>query len=70
MDGMDKLLGTFDKDFTGLSFVNLVDLTHFTGIAAIRKDTEKLWKNLTRGFPKFSKNESGRLAYHYCRPRQ
>lgn len=25
MDGMDKLIDTFDMDFTGLSFVNLVD---------------------------------------------
>lgn len=25
MDGMDKLIQTFDRDFTGLSFLNLVD---------------------------------------------
>lgn len=31
MDGMDKLLQTFEKDFTGLSFVNLVDFDALYG---------------------------------------
>ncbi|PLR76381.1 phosphopentomutase [Bacillus sp. V3-13] len=31
MDGMDKLLQTFDIDFTGLSFVNLVDFDALYG---------------------------------------
>jgi phosphopentomutase len=31
MDGMDKLLQTFDMDFTGLSFVNLVDFDALFG---------------------------------------
>jgi phosphopentomutase len=31
MDGMDKLLQSFDKDFTGLSFVNLVDFDALYG---------------------------------------
>jgi phosphopentomutase len=31
MDGMDKLLETFDMDFTGLSFVNLVDFDALFG---------------------------------------
>lgn len=31
MDGMDKLLQTFDMDFTGLSFVNLVDFDALYG---------------------------------------
>ncbi len=31
MDGMDKLLETFDMEFTGLSFVNLVDFDALFG---------------------------------------
>jgi phosphopentomutase len=31
MDGMDKLIETFDMDFTGLSFVNLVDFDALFG---------------------------------------
>jgi len=31
MDGMDKFIQTFDKDFTGLSFVNLVDFDAMFG---------------------------------------
>ncbi|XJZ26109.1 phosphopentomutase [Bacillota bacterium Lsc_1132] len=31
MDGMDKLIDTFDMDFTGLSFVNLVDFDALYG---------------------------------------
>lgn len=31
MDGMDKLIETFDMDFTGLSFVNLVDFDAMFG---------------------------------------
>lgn len=31
MDGMDKLIDTFDTDFTGLSFVNLVDFDALFG---------------------------------------
>jgi phosphopentomutase len=31
MDGMDKLLETFDMDFTGISFVNLVDFDALFG---------------------------------------
>jgi len=43
MDGMDKLLGTFDKDFTGLSFVNLVD---FDALYGHRRDPEGYGKAL------------------------
>jgi phosphopentomutase len=31
MDGMDKFIATFDKDFTGLSFINLVDFDALYG---------------------------------------
>ncbi|MBB2480936.1 phosphopentomutase [Bacillus sp. APMAM] len=31
MDGMDKFIQTFDKDFTGLSFINLVDFDALYG---------------------------------------
>jgi len=31
MDGMDKFIQTFDKDFTGLSFINLVDFDALFG---------------------------------------
>ncbi|MBS4173343.1 phosphopentomutase [Bacillus sp. FJAT-49736] len=31
MDGMDKFIQTFDKDFTGLSFINLVDFDAMYG---------------------------------------
>ncbi|MDQ0269313.1 phosphopentomutase [Cytobacillus purgationiresistens] len=37
MDGMDRLLQTFDKDFTGLSFLNLVD---FDALFGHRRDPE------------------------------
>lgn len=45
MDGMDKLLGTFDKDFTGLSFVNLVD---FDALYGHRRDPEGYGKALEK----------------------
>jgi phosphopentomutase len=37
MDGMDKLIETFDIDFTGISFVNLVD---FDALYGHRRDPE------------------------------
>ncbi|MCM3707754.1 MULTISPECIES: phosphopentomutase [Cytobacillus] len=43
MDGMDKLIETFDKDFTGLSFVNLVD---FDALFGHRRDPEGYGKAL------------------------
>ncbi|GLB58067.1 phosphopentomutase [Cytobacillus sp. NCCP-133] len=43
MDGMDKLIQTFDKDFTGLSFLNLVD---FDALFGHRRDPEGYGKAL------------------------
>lgn len=43
MDGMDKLIQTFDKEFTGLSFVNLVD---FDALFGHRRDPEGYGKAL------------------------
>lgn len=43
MDGMDKLLQTFDQDFTGLSFLNLVD---FDALFGHRRDPEGYGKAL------------------------
>ncbi len=43
MDGMDKLLQTFDMDFTGLSFLNLVD---FDALYGHRRDPEGYGKAL------------------------
>lgn len=43
MDGMDKLLQTLDKDFTGLSFLNLVD---FDALFGHRRDPEGYGKAL------------------------
>ncbi|AIM15510.1 phosphopentomutase [Bacillus sp. X1(2014)] len=43
MDGMDKLLETFDMDFTGISFLNLVD---FDAIYGHRRDPEGYGKAL------------------------
>ncbi|UII54711.1 phosphopentomutase [Cytobacillus spongiae] len=43
MDGMDKLIQSFDKDFTGLSFVNLVD---FDALFGHRRDPEGYGKAL------------------------
>ncbi|MGN7177995.1 phosphopentomutase [Paenibacillus sp. FSL R5-0490] len=43
MDGMDKLIETFDKEFTGLSFVNLVD---FDALFGHRRDPEGYGKAL------------------------
>ncbi|MBS4215786.1 phosphopentomutase [Neobacillus rhizophilus] len=37
MDGMDKLVETFDMDFTGISFLNLVD---FDALYGHRRDSE------------------------------
>ena len=43
MDGMDKLLQTLDQDFTGLSFLNLVD---FDAVFGHRRDPEGYGKAL------------------------
>ncbi|MCJ2147896.1 MULTISPECIES: phosphopentomutase [Bacillus] len=43
MDGMDKLVQTLDKDFTGISFVNLVD---FDALFGHRRDPEGYGKAL------------------------
>lgn len=43
MDGMDKLVETFDIDFTGISFVNLVD---FDALFGHRRDPEGYGKAL------------------------
>ncbi|MED3551173.1 phosphopentomutase [Cytobacillus praedii] len=43
MDGMDKLLQSFDMDFTGLSFLNLVD---FDALYGHRRDPEGYGKAL------------------------
>ncbi|WP_423407290.1 phosphopentomutase [Heyndrickxia sp. MSNUG] len=43
MDGMDKLLETLDQDFTGLSFLNLVD---FDALFGHRRDPEGYGKAL------------------------
>lgn len=43
MDGMDKLISTLDKDFTGLSFINLVD---FDALFGHRRDPEGYGKAL------------------------
>lgn len=43
MDGMDKLIATFDEDFTGLSFVNLVD---FDALYGHRRDPKGYGKAL------------------------
>ncbi|TKC19790.1 phosphopentomutase [Robertmurraya kyonggiensis] len=43
MDGMDKLVQTFDMDFTGLSFLNLVD---FDALFGHRRDPEGYGKAL------------------------
>lgn len=43
MDGMDKLIETFDMDFTGISFVNLVD---FDALYGHRRDPEGYGKAL------------------------
>lgn len=43
MDGMDKFIQTFDKDFTGLSFLNLVD---FDALYGHRRDPEGYGKAL------------------------
>ncbi|WP_026584684.1 phosphopentomutase [Bacillus sp. J33] len=43
MDGMDKLIQTFDKDFTGMSFLNLVD---FDALFGHRRDPEGYGKAL------------------------
>ncbi|MFE8702601.1 phosphopentomutase [Cytobacillus sp. FJAT-54145] len=43
MDGMDKLLQTLDEDFTGLSFLNLVD---FDALYGHRRDPEGYGKAL------------------------
>ncbi|GER66083.1 phosphopentomutase [Weizmannia acidilactici] len=43
MDGMDKFIATFDKDFIGLSFLNLVD---FDALYGHRRDPEGYGKAL------------------------
>ncbi|USK48739.1 phosphopentomutase [Bacillus sp. CMF12] len=43
MDGMDKIIETFDKEFTGLSFLNLVD---FDALFGHRRDPEGYGKAL------------------------
>jgi phosphopentomutase len=43
MDGMDKLVETFDMDFTGISFLNLVD---FDALFGHRRDPEGYGKAL------------------------
>jgi len=43
MDGMDKFIATFDEDFTGLSFVNLVD---FDALFGHRRDPQGYGKAL------------------------
>lgn len=43
MDGMDKLIETFEKEFTGLSFLNLVD---FDALFGHRRDPEGYGKAL------------------------
>jgi phosphopentomutase len=43
MDGMDKLVQTFDMDFTGISFLNLVD---FDALYGHRRDPEGYGKAL------------------------
>ncbi|KIL48124.1 phosphopentomutase [Jeotgalibacillus campisalis] len=43
MDGMDKFIRTFDKEFTGLSFLNLVD---FDALYGHRRDPEGYGKAL------------------------
>lgn len=43
MDGMDKLVETFDMDFTGISFLNLVD---FDALYGHRRDPEGYGKAL------------------------
>ncbi|WP_462412099.1 phosphopentomutase [Neobacillus sp. Marseille-QA0830] len=43
MDGMDKLIETFDMDFTGISFLNLVD---FDALYGHRRDPEGYGKAL------------------------
>ncbi|PPA71314.1 phosphopentomutase [Jeotgalibacillus proteolyticus] len=43
MDGMDKLIQTFDREFTGLSFLNLVD---FDALFGHRRDPEGYGKAL------------------------
>src|SRR5699024_11739718 len=45
MDGMDKLIETADQDFTGLSFVNLVD---FDALFGHRRDPIGYGKALDR----------------------
>ena len=53
MDGMDKVLETMEMDFTGLSFVNLVD---FDALYGHRRDPigyGKALKNLMHDYQKY-----------------
>ncbi len=45
MDGMDKLIDTLNMDFTGLSFLNLVD---FDAMFGHRRDPKRVWRSITR----------------------
>ncbi|MCA1030607.1 phosphopentomutase [Bacillus timonensis] len=61
MDGMDKLLETMDMDFTGLSFLNLVD---FDALYGHRRDPqgykealEEFDKRLTEVLPKLKNDD-------------
>ncbi len=45
MDGMDKLVDTLNMDFTGLSFLNLVD---FDALFGHRRDATRIWRSTAR----------------------
>lgn len=47
MDGMDQIHQTMKMDFTGISFLNLVDFDAKFGHRRTQLDTVKLWKLLT-----------------------
>lgn len=63
MDGMDKLVDTLNMDFTGLSFLNLVDFDALFGHRRIHKDTERLCKNMMHVFQKYSQNYKKMIYY-------
>ncbi len=56
MDGMDKLVDTLNMDFTGLSFLNLVD---FDALFGHRRDPQgygEALQNMMHVFQKYSQN--------------
>ena len=53
MEGMDRLVEVCGEDFTGISFLNLVDFDDSMVIAAIHRDMGKRWSSSMPGCRKF-----------------